>query len=169
MTISDSWLVSNFEEVIEFLRYVAPAEELEGLARGTLEERRARWDAFWAERDPIPATPVNEFREEFFERIRVATQQFAEPGLPGWRTDRGEVYIVLGPPTRFMERPSARRAGRPGEPEAQEWVYERVPNVGPLRLIFLDATGFGAFRLSPSSEAAFRAVAERLRRRGARR
>ena len=168
VTISDSWLASNFEEVLAFLRLVAPPEEVRGLESVGSEERRERWDAFWAARDPVPVTPSNEFRDEFFERIRVATQQFGEGGRAGWLTDRGEVYIVLGPPSDFSALEL--RADRPvaGESDAQQWTYDRVPGGGRLSLVFVDRGGLGSYRLTPASEAAFRSVADRIRRQGAR-
>jgi GWxTD domain-containing protein len=165
VAISDSWLVANLDEVLDLLRYIATEDELATLQEGSAQERRQRWDAFWAARDPVPATPENEFRETIFDRIRFATQQFAEAGRPGWRTDRGEVYIVLGPPTRFVERQQDRRPGAAGAPDTEEWVYERLPEGGGLRLIFLDRNGLGMYELDPASETAFRSVARRLRER----
>jgi GWxTD domain-containing protein len=168
VTISDSWLASNFDEVLAFLRLVAPAEEIDALAAAGSEERRARWDAFWADRDPVPATPVNEFRDEFFERVRVATEQFSEGGRPGWLTDRGEVYIVLGPPTDVSAVDLGPDRPVTGEPNGQQWTYDRVPGGGGLSLVFVDAGGLGSYRLTPGSEASFRGTADRIRREGAR-
>src|SRR5690606_10017005 len=105
LTISDQWMVANFEEVLEFLRYIAHPDELDSLRTGTPAERRTRWETFWAKRDPLPITDLNEFRDEFFQRVRYATEAFREPGgRAGWQTDRGEVYIVLGPPDQALER-----------------------------------------------------------------
>jgi len=110
-------------------------------------ERRERWERFWARRDPVPATPINEFREAFFERVRIATEQFGEPGRPGWRTDRGEVFIVLGRPDMVYEED-----GRVGDPMSMRriivWIYERGPT-GRLELVFEDRSGFGRYELTP--------------------
>lgn len=164
ISISDQWMVANFDEVLEFIRYIGSRAEIDSLQIGSPAERRERWEAFWRHRDPLPATPINEFRDEFFRRVRLATEQFAEPGgLPGWKTDRGEVYIVLGPPTFGQER-FIGRAEYSGQPNAVEWLYDNLPG-GRMSILFIDRTGFGRFELSPSSEAAFRAVAERLRPR----
>jgi GWxTD domain-containing protein len=57
-------------------------------------ERRARWETFWKELDPDSNTPENEKLAEFLERVRVAADRYAARGQPGWRTDRGKVYIV---------------------------------------------------------------------------
>ena len=59
---------------------------------------------FWAKRDLDPDTEENEFKEEFFRRIEYANLRFRE-GIPGWKTDRGRIYIYLGPPDKIDQRP----------------------------------------------------------------
>jgi GWxTD domain-containing protein len=162
VSISDQWVVANFDEVLQFLRYIAPADELEDLAKGSPSERRSGWDAFWARRDPIPATPNNEYREEFFQRARYATEQFAEPGgVAGWRTARGEVYIVLGSPDIAQV---LTRDVQPAGAIEVEWIYESLPG-GRVSLIFVDRTGIGRFELTSESDIAFQAAAARMRAR----
>lgn len=161
VTISDQWMVANFDEIFEFLRYIALAEELDSLRTAPPERRAELWERFWERRDPLPATAVNEFREEFFDRIRAATIYFEEPGTPGWKTDRGEVYIVLGAPDfvrelRYGNQVTAR-------PRGYEWLYERGPT-GRLVLTFVDRNDFERYELTPSSAAAFRSAAGRIRR-----
>jgi GWxTD domain-containing protein len=164
LTISDQWMVANFEEVVEFLRYVAYQDELDSLTVGGPVERRAAWESFWARRDPLPATAVNEYRDLFFGRVRYATEMFREPGLLGWKTARGEVYIVLGPPDHAQERWIGDTYNMSGPPNAMEWVYDNVPG-GRLTLLFIDRGSFGRYELAASSESAFRATAERIKPR----
>lgn len=165
VTISDQWMVANYDEVLDYLAYIASREEIDTLrAAAGAAERRAAWDAFWARRDPVPASAVNEYREEFFERVRVAAEQFAEVGRPGWRTDRGEVYIVLGPPDR-VTRGEVDARDMVGALDAIEWYYDREGG-GRVALLFLDREGFGRFEMTRSSELAFRAIADRLRTPG---
>jgi GWxTD domain-containing protein len=162
VSISDQWMVSNFDEVIDFLEYIGMRDEVDSLRSGAPADRKRLWDAFWERRDPIPATPANEYRDDFFQRVRYATEQFSEPGgLPGWKTHRGEVYIVLGPPAFVQERYIGREE-YVGRPNAIEWLYQNVPG-GRIALLFLDRTGFGRYELSPSSLAAFRSVADRMK------
>jgi GWxTD domain-containing protein len=164
ISISDQWMVANFDEVLMFIDYIATRAEIDSLRNGSPAERRRHWEEFWQRRDPLPATPANEYRDEFFQRVRYATEQFSEiGGQPGWRTDRGEVYIVLGQPSFAQERYIG-RTEFVGRPNAWEWLYEQAPG-GRLVLVFLDRTGFGRYELSPSSEASFRGVAERLKPR----
>jgi len=164
VTISDQWMVANFEQVVDYLAYIASADEIERLrAAATTSERRAAWEAFWQRRDPVPASPVNEYREEFFERVRIAAEQFREPGVPGWRTHRGEVYIVLGEPDR-VTRGQADRRDLAGAYDVIEWSYDSRRG-GGLDLLFVDRDGFGRYRLTRSSEMQFRTLADRLRSR----
>jgi GWxTD domain-containing protein len=164
MAISDQWMVANFDDVLQFLRYIAEPAELDSLRSAPASERSAAWERFWTRRDPLPVTPVNEYRDEFFQRVRYATEAFRETGgRDGWATDRGEVYIVLGPPSAVRERTIGDATGLTGRPNGEEWTYHSVPG-GALTLTFQDRTGFGRYELLPASAAAFRNVAERLRR-----
>ena len=162
ISISEQWMVANFDEVLRFIEYIANPAELDSLRKAQGPERRERWERFWAKRDPLPASPINEFREQFFERVRIATAEFGETGRPGWETDRGEVYIVFGAPDNTLDRSVGRDAG--AEPNLIEWLYESLPG-GRLVLQFVDRNGFGHYELTQSSEAAFRAVAARMRPR----
>lgn len=161
VTISDQWMVANFDEVLEIVGLIAGSDEVDSLRSAVGDQRRELWDRFWARRDPLPVTPINEFREQFFERVRMATLQFAENGRPGWKTDRGEVFIVLGPPHQFFER-QVGRSDNLTQPNAVEWIYDNGP-AGRLDLLFVDRNGFGRYELTPSSDAAFRSAARRLR------
>jgi GWxTD domain-containing protein len=162
VTVSDQWMVANFDEVLQFIAYIASDAELDSLRTGSAAQRRAQWDAFWARRDPLPATTENEFRDDFFARIRTATLQFTEPGgRPGWQTARGEVYIVLGTPDQVSERYIG-RSELDAYPNALEWHYRSVAG-SRLTLLFLDRSGLGRYELDAASLAAFRAAARKLR------
>ncbi len=162
VTISDQWMVANFAEVLRFVAYIASPAELDSLTKVTGSVRRDRWDSFWKRRDPLPATPLNEFREEFLQRIRFVSEHFTESGRPGWDTDRGEAYVVLGAPDQMADRRMGREAG--AQTNAIEWLYESIAG-GRLQLLFFDRGGFGRFELTPQSEQAFRSAAQRLRPR----
>jgi GWxTD domain-containing protein len=163
LSISDQWMVANFEDMLQFLRYIAHAAEIDSLREGTPAERRQLWEQFWARRDPLPITGINEFRDQFFQRVSVATDAFREAGRAGWQTHRGEVYIVLGPPDHAVERYLG-RTDMTGRPNALEWVYDGLPG-GRLSLLFHDRAGFGRFELVPGSGSAFRSAAERMKPR----
>jgi GWxTD domain-containing protein len=135
---------------------------MDSLRSATGDARRDLWERFWTRRDPIPATPLNEYREEFFNRVRFATEHFAEPGRQGWDTSRGEVYIVLGPPGDVTDKQFGRDGGEQGN--ALEWYYYTLAT-GRLHLTFVER-GAGHFELTPESESSYRAAAMRAKPRG---
>ncbi|OGD21004.1 MAG: hypothetical protein A2W03_16670 [Candidatus Aminicenantes bacterium RBG_16_63_16] len=67
------------------------------------ESRKEFIDDFWAKRDPDPDNDVNEFKVEFQNRVAYVTKRFKTEGGPGWNTDRGRIYIFMGPPDKFQE------------------------------------------------------------------
>lgn len=159
ITVSDQWMVSNFDEMLEFLSYIATSAELDSLRQATPAERVQLWDRFWDRRDSGASVGVNVFREQFFERLRLATIYFAESGRPGWKTDRGEVFIVLGPPSYVVDRYQREASARP---DGYDWVYESGPT-GRLVLTFTDRYSTGRFELTPASKVAFRSAANWLK------
>lgn len=90
--------------------------------------RREFIQEFWDKRDPDPGTPENEFKTEFFDRIDFANRRFRE-GDRGWNTDRGRIYIYLGPPDKTEEFPSLKLPGEPKRGPVLWWVYYRY-NLG---------------------------------------
>jgi GWxTD domain-containing protein len=162
VTVSDQWMVSNFDEMLEFLGYIATPAELDSLRKATPAERVELWDRFWASRDPAAASAgINVFREQFFERLRLASLYFSEPGRPGWKTDRGEVYIVLGAPSYVVDRYLRNTSARP---DAYDWVYENGPT-GRLVLTFAERYSADRFELTPASRVAFRSAANWVKNR----
>jgi len=95
---------------------------------------------FWAKRDPDPDTEENEFKEEFFRRIDYANLRFRE-GIPGWKTDRGRIYIYLGPPDKVEQRPFI---NYPGVKGLIWWGYYEYR----LGIEFVDRVGDGSYTLN---------------------
>lgn len=116
------------------------------LALQSTEERDAFIEAFWRRRDPDPLTPVNEFREEHYRRIEHANRVLGrETPIPGWMTDRGKMYILLGEP-----RDRETFLGAPGLYPAEVWFYEAAPDKGlssPFYLLFFQQGFAGEYRL----------------------
>lgn len=89
---------------------------------------------FWKRRDPTPETPVNEFREEHYRRIAFANDTYFE-GKAGWRSDRGRVYIMFGPPDFFETNPGGGRGFLFGaqaptaEFPSEVWTYREIPGL----------------------------------------
>jgi GWxTD domain-containing protein len=104
------------------------------------ESREEFIKEFWAKRDPDPGTEENEFKQEFLQRIEYANSYFRE-GIPGWKTDRGRIYIYLGPPDRIEQRPYINDPSIKG---LIWWGYYEYR----LGLEFVDRVGDGSYTLN---------------------
>jgi len=123
----------------------------------TPEEREQFKENFWLRRDPTPDTIENEFREEHYERIAYANERFAS-GKPGWKTDRGRIYILYGKPDEIEDHPSGGTYERPFEEGGgttqtypfQKWTYRylEVVHRNNVELEFVDPSLSGEFRLT---------------------
>jgi GWxTD domain-containing protein len=106
-----------------------------------VESRREFVLDFWAKRDPDPDTENNEFKEEFEKRLDYANKHFRE-GKKGWNTDRGRIYVYLGPPEKIEEifpQPTVDLRG-----SVIYWVYYRYD----LGIEFTDEKGIGSFPMT---------------------
>ena len=129
------------------LVYLMTAEEQGSYPSLTLEGKRRWLRLFWEKRDPTAGTPRNEAQEDFYARIAEANRRFREGGsaqIPGWRTDRGRIFIRYGPPDEVLSRPQAGNT-RPYE----VWKFSRTRG---LKYVFLDPTGFGNYVLIWTSD-----------------
>ena len=126
----------------------------------TNEERENFIAIFWQRRDPDPDTEENEYREEFYERIAYANEHFAS-GIPGWKTDRGRIYIMRGKPDSIESHPSGGSYQRPSYEGGgstttypfETWFYRHLDGVGDgLEIEFVDPTGTGEYRLARDSD-----------------
>ena len=122
----------------------------------TDEERENFIEMFWRRRDPNPDTEENEFREQYYERIAYANEHFAS-GIPGWRTDRGRVYIMHGKPDSVESHPTGGSYDRPGYEGGgntttypfEVWFYRHLDDVGEgLEIEFVDPSSTGEYRLA---------------------
>lgn len=95
---------------------ISEQERLAFLSLESDAEREKFIEQFWQRRDPTPGTPANEFKEEHYRRIAYANERFASD-IPGWRTDRGRVYISLGPPDEIESHPDR---------QTEEWRYAKT-------------------------------------------
>ena len=93
--------------------YIITDEERAAFKQLSNDEERDNFiEAFWQRRDPTPDTEENEFKEEHYQRIAYANEHFAA-GVPGWKTDRGRIYIVYGKPDEIESHPSGGTYERP--------------------------------------------------------
>lgn len=135
-------IFSDITRAIRQLRYIATQAEIDSmLAKPTDAECRAAFEQFWKEHDPTPGTLRNEAFEEYYARIEYANRNFRSY-TEGWLTDMGMVYIVLGEPSSVE-----RRVNPYDNRSIIIWTYTQHNR----RYIFIDNTGFGDYRLSPST------------------
>ena len=122
----------------------------------TDDEREQFIESFWLRRDPDPDTDVNEYREEYYQRIAYANEHFTS-GIPGWKTDRGRIYIMFGPPHEKESHPSGGSYDRPiweggGSTSTypfEIWWYRYIEGVGSdVEIEFVDPTGSGEYRIA---------------------
>jgi len=122
----------------------------------TDDEREAFIENFWERRNPNPESPENEFKEEYYRRIAYANEHFAS-GLPGWKTDRGRIYIMYGPADEVESHPSGGSYERPmseggGETSTypfEQWRYRYIDGIGTnIILEFVDPSMTGEYHLT---------------------
>jgi GWxTD domain-containing protein len=120
------------------------------------EERDNFIEAFWQRRDPTPDTEENEYKEEHYRRIAYANEHFAA-GIPGWKTDRGRIYIMYGPPDENDSHPSGGTYSRPMEEGGgdtstfpfEDWRYRYLEGIGQEVIIeFVDTCMCGDFHMT---------------------
>lgn len=141
--------------------YIITDEEKQAFKRlKTDEERQEFVEAFWRRRDPTPDTEENEFKEEHYRRIAYANDHYAS-GIPGWKTDRGMIYIKYGPPDEIDSHPSGGSYERPyeeggGETSTypfEDWRYRYIEGIGTNIVIeFVDTTMSGEYHISTDPE-----------------
>jgi len=130
-------LGADFNTTLEILSLIASKEELEPLRAAPESERPAAWAKFWAARDPDPSTIENEALTQYLERVQYVSREYSQFG-PGWRSDRGRVYIKYGPPEQIDTAMDSRSQG-----EYEIWRYY----TRNLNFVFYDMFGVGDFKL----------------------
>lgn len=141
----------------EDVRWIITDEERTAFRQLSNDEEREQFiEQFWMRRDPTPDTIENEYREEHFRRIAYANERFAS-GVPGWRTDRGRIYIVFGPPDQIDARPAGGSYDRPADEGGgsttvfpfETWRYRYLEDIGQeVEIEFVDRCMCGEYRMT---------------------
>ncbi|MBL8148603.1 MAG: GWxTD domain-containing protein [Blastocatellia bacterium] len=139
---------------------ITPEERAAFKKLQTDEEREQFIEQFWLRRDPDPDTTENEYREEYYRRIAYSNEKFSS-GIPGWKTDRGRIYITFGPPDSIeshpaggpYERPFAEGGGTTSTYPFEIWFYRYLEGVGSgIEIEFVDPTMTGEYRIARSPD-----------------
>ncbi len=141
----------------EDVTYIITDEERQAFKRFSTDEEREQFiEQFWLRRDPTPDTAENEFKEEHYRRIAYSNERFAS-GIPGWKSDRGRIYITFGPPDEIESHPSGGSYERPSEEGGgststfpfEKWRYRWIEGIGTdINIEFVDKTMTGEYRLT---------------------
>ncbi len=141
----------------EEVGYIITDEERAAFKRfATDEERQSFVEQFWLRRDPTPDTEENEYKEEHYRRIAYANERYAS-GIPGWKSDRGRIYITFGPPDEIESHPSGGTYQRPFEEGGgttstfpfEKWRYRYIDGIGTdINIEFVDTTQSGEYRMT---------------------
>jgi GWxTD domain-containing protein len=137
--------------------YIISPEERNAFGQlATNEEREQFIEQFWLRRSTNPDLPDNEFKEEHYRRIAYANEHYAS-GIPGWKTDRGHMYIVWGPPDEIDSHPTGGTYDRPQEEGGgstttypwETWRWRYIEGMGENVIMeFVDPTGSGEYHLT---------------------
>jgi len=151
-TLSAQTVSSNWAETD--VAYLINDQERDAFNRLSNDAEREKFiDQFWLQRDPTPGTVENEFKEEHYRRIAYANERFAS-GMPGWKTDRGRIYIKYGPPDEIESHPAASYqrplevgGGTTSMYPFEQWRYRYLEDIGTdVVFEFVDRTN-GEYRL----------------------
>jgi GWxTD domain-containing protein len=141
----------------EDVAYIISDDERKAFKQLSNDEERDQFiEAFWQRRDPTPDTEENEFKEEHYRRIEYANEHFAA-GLPGWKSDRGRMYIMYGPADEIESHPSGGTYERPTEEGGgetstfpfEQWRYRYIEGIGQEVIIeFVDTCMCGDYHMT---------------------
>ena len=145
----------------DVLYIISPEERSSFLHLSTNEEREQFIEAFWQRRNPDPDSADNTFKEEHYRRIAYTNEHFSS-GIPGWKTDRGRIYIMWGPPDEIQTHPTGGTYERPalvaggGETSTypfEDWRYRYLEGIGEnVEIEFVDPTMSGEYKLTHGSQ-----------------
>jgi GWxTD domain-containing protein len=154
VALGDELPAATFGEALVYLRAFAAPARLQAVRDAAAADRPARWAALLRATDPEPRTAAHEGLADHVARLRAAAARFGEDAAPGWATDRGRAYLVLGEPDQITDAnvPEQGQRGR-----TQVWEY-RAPRA---QLVFTDPHGLGRWRLAPAGAAALDAALAR--------
>jgi GWxTD domain-containing protein len=137
--------------------YIISPEERSAFVHLTTNEEREQFiEQFWQRRNPDPDSADNTFKEEHYRRIAYTNEHYAS-GIPGWKTDRGRIYIMWGPPDEIDSHPSGGSYDRPANEGGgststypfEDWRYRYLEGIGEdVNIEFVDPTMTGEFHLT---------------------
>jgi GWxTD domain-containing protein len=129
---------TDLDKAVDQLQYIAKSGEIKKIKKLTGDAKMTAFKAFWLARDPTPGTEANEIMEEYYRRVDFANQNFGS-FIEGWRTDRGMVYLLLGPASEVERHPF-----ESGSKPYEIWTYDSLNRY----FVFVDQSGLGDYHLA---------------------
>jgi GWxTD domain-containing protein len=139
------------------VRWIITDQEMQAFKSLANDEERDQFiENFWLRRNPNPDSPENEYREEHYARIAYANEHFAA-GKPGWKTDRGHIYIAYGKPDSIDSHPSGGSYERPMDEGGgntstfpfEVWHYRYLQGIGDnIDIEFVDSCMCGDYHMT---------------------
>ncbi len=128
----------DLDAAINQLQLIATNKEWKKLKKAPEDKKLEYFLEFWRNRDPSPGTDLNEAMDSYYTKVSIANQNFTVMGREGWRSDRGMIFIILGPPDEVIRNdyPSGSRP-------YQIWQYYSINR----QFEFYDRNGFGDYEL----------------------
>ncbi|GEM_PF-338074 len=123
------------------MAYIADTDSLDYYEDKSLADKQAYFKRYWKRHDPNPDTEKNELQDEYFRRVNYANQHFSAFNMPGWKTDRGRIYIKFGAPDEIDRHPF--------DMDSKPYIIWRYYGIRK-EFVFVDVSGFGDYRLDPS-------------------
>lgn len=156
------WLSPLYRDwLTEDVPYIITKQERRTFLQLTNDQDRDSFiEEFWQRRNPDPDSRENTFKEEHYRRIAYANEHFASE-IPGWKTDRGRMYIMWGPPDEIdshpwggtYERPADEGGGEISTYPFEDWHYRYLQGIGEnVEVEFVDVRGTGDYVLTPTAE-----------------
>jgi len=131
---------AQLDDIFKVVNLIMDKNEKRLFTRSDVDGKRNILTAFWDRKDPNPETVMNEFKQEFYQRVQAANSEYGSETDPGWSSDRGRILIKYGKPNN-IERQNSSIGQRPWE----SWQYYEME--GGVTFIFVDRTGYGSYQL----------------------
>lgn len=128
----------DLDRNVEQLRYILPGRRYRDLSESGMDRKLQLFKEFWESVDPTPDTEENELQLEYYRRAEFADTRFSWSRFPGWRSDRGRIYMIHGDPDEVE-----RFEGNMDQPAWERWYYEQ----NGREFLFVDRAGFGDYQL----------------------
>lgn len=131
---------AQVDDIFQLVSLIMDQTEVRLFNKSDDEGKKRVLTSFWQRNDPTPETSANEFKENFYRRVKMANRDFGSGSDDGWKTDRGRVLIQYGSPNNIEKQQSSI--------DSKPWItWEYYDVEGGVRFIFIDRTGYGSFQL----------------------